>query len=88
MITLTIKFLLAFSFKPKEKPKSAKKDAKKEKEVKVEDDPPYMIRLDSKTFCSAHIEYEILPGKCKLYQIDVLCWSNGAKVNSFLLSFF
>lgn len=82
MIEFTITFLLAFSVKTKERPKEKKSKAKEPKIAQQQiSDPPYVLRLE-KTCSSAHIEYQLLPARCKPYQIDVLCWQNAAKVKS------
>ncbi|KAH1026823.1 hypothetical protein HUJ05_000437 [Dendroctonus ponderosae] len=80
MIEFTIKFLLAFSLKAKEHPKEKKSKAKEPKMAQPQiPDPPYVLRLE-KTCSFAHIVYQLLPVKCKPYQIDVLCWQNAAKI--------
>ncbi|XP_050299636.1 uncharacterized protein LOC126738377 [Anthonomus grandis grandis] len=91
MITFTIKILLAFNIKPPKEKQKGHKSTKPHPEGKqkgkkpppppqeTEQDPPYVLRLDQ-NFTTAHVEYELLPGKIKPYWIDVICWRNAAKI--------
>ncbi|KAG5889994.1 hypothetical protein JTB14_035906 [Gonioctena quinquepunctata] len=86
MINFSISFLLAFDIQKKlpkrnqiKKDKATSVQQKKRKLVLTVDDKQAEPFVASNIIGAAHIQYELVPNKCK-YDIDVVCWGPVAKI--------
>lgn len=75
MITFKLSFLLSFPLEGKKKPKSVFSAAKFQNRSQNVIEAPLLPGL----LGCAHINYELVPGKCR-YDLDVVCWGAVSKI--------